>query len=104
MVEKSIVLHVLMEENFPVDKFKSGKMLFGEMSIFFKHLLMYNKYVFKLTFDVLFKGLDSFTAYTKSDSKLAGDKDLHQKIKLSKSLLGYCTPLALESNGKREID
>lgn len=48
-----------------------------------------------------FTGLDADTAYTKNDFKhLNGDKDLWRQVKLSKSMLGYCTPLALETNGE----
>jgi hypothetical protein len=47
---------------------------------------------------IAISGVDSFAAYTKNDVR--GDRDLHQQTKLTKSLLGYCTPLALESNGE----
>lgn len=78
MIEKSIILHILMDEQFPPDKTGSGKILFG---------------------------VDSYTAYTKNDHKhLKGDVELKRQTKLTKSLLGYCIPLALESNGKNSID
>lgn len=49
---------------------------------------------------IWFTGLDADTAYIKNDYKhLSGDKDLWRQVKLSKSMLGYCTPLALETNG-----
>lgn len=50
--------------------------------------------------NLYFIGLDSNAAYTKEDFKhLKGDIELRKQTKLTKSLLGYCTPLALESNG-----
>lgn len=46
-------------------------------------------------------GLDVEAAYTKNDFKaFKGDRDLLRQVKLTKSMLGYCTPLALETNGK----
>ncbi|XP_065216942.1 uncharacterized protein Apoltp isoform X2 [Planococcus citri] len=73
MIERSIILHILMNETFPSEKRDAGKVLFG---------------------------LDGFTAYTKEDHKsFRGDHEMRKSIKLTKSLLGYCIPLALESNG-----
>lgn len=48
----------------------------------------------------VFYGLDATKSYTKRDARaLIGDIDLRRQVKLSKSALGYCTPLSLESNG-----
>lgn len=39
-------------------------------------------------------------AYTRNDYKtLKGDVGLRKQVKMSKNMLGYCTPIALESNG-----
>jgi hypothetical protein len=47
-------------------------------------------------------GMDGVTAYTKKDVKtLIGSTELRRQVKLPKAMLGYCTPLALETNGKR---
>nr|XP_018903254.1 PREDICTED: uncharacterized protein LOC109034507 [Bemisia tabaci] len=68
-----ITLHVLMDQDFNLEKSKVNK---------------------------IFYGLDAFTAYTKNDFKqLKGEVDLKRQVKLSKSVLGYCIPLALETNG-----
>lgn len=46
-----------------------------------------------------FLGIDAETAYTRNDYKtLKGDMGLRKQVKL-KNMLGYCTPLILESNG-----
>jgi hypothetical protein len=46
-------------------------------------------------------GMDGSTAYTKKDAKtLIGSTELRRQVKLPKAMLGYCTPLALETNGK----
>lgn len=48
----------------------------------------------------IFYGLDATKSYTKKDARtLTGDIDLRRQVKLSKSALGYCTPLSLEING-----
>ncbi|RZF40650.1 hypothetical protein LSTR_LSTR014453 [Laodelphax striatellus] len=45
-------------------------------------------------------GLDAEKAYTKNDFKqLQGDADLRKQIKLTKTTLGNCLPLAIETNG-----
>lgn len=73
LIEKDITLHILMNNDFGLEKARMSK---------------------------IFYGLDADTAYTKNDFKhLNGDKDLWRQVKLSKSMLGYCTPLALETNG-----
>lgn len=73
LTEKDITLHILMNNDFGLEKARTSK---------------------------IFYGLDADTAYTKNDFKhLSGDKDLWRQVKLSKSMLGYCTPLALETNG-----
>lgn len=48
----------------------------------------------------IFYGLDATKSYTKKDARvLTGDVDLRRQVKLSKNVLGYCTPLSLETNG-----
>ena len=48
----------------------------------------------------IFFGIDAFKAYTKKDSRvLTGQLDLRRQVKLPKSMLGFCSPLALETNG-----
>lgn len=48
----------------------------------------------------IFYGLDAAKSYTKKDARiLTGDIDLRRQVKLSKNILGYCTPLSLETNG-----
>lgn len=99
MMEKSITLHVLMDEQFPVNKTViSGKTLFGSYatrtwpSQVIKYLAHFDH--------VFVSGLDGYTAYTKNDHKtLKGDSELKSEIKITKTLLGYCPPLALGSNG-----
>ncbi|CAI6354504.1 unnamed protein product [Macrosiphum euphorbiae] len=45
-------------------------------------------------------GVDAETAYTRNDFKvLKGDPSLRKQVKLTKNMLGYCTPIVLESNG-----
>ncbi|KAF7992093.1 hypothetical protein HCN44_001418 [Aphidius gifuensis] len=65
------------------------------------HILMDGDFNFqKSRINKIFYGLDATKGYTRKDSKiLSGDVDLRRQVKLSKSALGYCTPLALESNG-----
>lgn len=45
--------------------------------------------------------MDSGFAYTKKDGRLLkGDAELRKQVRPPKSVLGYCVPLALETNGK----
>jgi hypothetical protein len=54
---------------------------------------------------LLISGMDGSTAYTKKDLKgLKGSSELRRQVKLPKVMLGYCTPLALETNGKYSND
>ncbi|KAK9498025.1 hypothetical protein O3M35_003911 [Rhynocoris fuscipes] len=72
-IEKNITLHILMNADFDLEKLRVNKMFYG---------------------------LDSERAYTKNDFKiLKGDIELRRQIKLTKSMMGYCTTLALETNG-----
>lgn len=44
--------------------------------------------------------MDYDYGYTKKDGRiLKGDKDLRKQVKIPKSVLGLCIPLALETNG-----
>ncbi|XP_034189232.2 apolipoprotein lipid transfer particle [Osmia lignaria lignaria] len=73
LLEHGITLHVLMDSDFEFEKERLNKLLYG---------------------------LDATKAYTKKDARtLVGDVDLRRQVKLPKSALGYCTPLALEING-----
>ncbi|XP_044741918.1 apolipophorins-like [Chrysoperla carnea] len=65
------------------------------------HILMNNDFVFpKSRINKIFYGIDSNTAYTKKDVKeLKGDAGLRRQVKLPKADLGFCSPLALETNG-----
>ncbi|XP_015122764.1 uncharacterized protein LOC107045138 [Diachasma alloeum] len=65
------------------------------------HILMDGDFNFnKQRLSKIFYGLDATKSYTRKDVKiLSGDVDLRRQVKLSKSALGYCTPLSLESNG-----
>ncbi|XP_014209258.1 uncharacterized protein LOC106639934 [Copidosoma floridanum] len=48
----------------------------------------------------MFYGFDANQSYTKKDlHNFTGDEDLRIQDKLSKMALGYCAPLALETNG-----
>ncbi|BES90627.1 Domain of Unknown Function (DUF1081) [Nesidiocoris tenuis] len=72
-LEKNITLHVLMNADFDLEKLGVNKMFYG---------------------------VDSERAYTKNDFKvLKGDSELRRQIKLTKSMMGYCTSLALGTNG-----
>ncbi|XP_073994094.1 apolipoprotein lipid transfer particle isoform X2 [Rhodnius prolixus] len=72
-IEKNITLHILMNADFDLEKLRVNKMFYG---------------------------LDSERAYTKNDFKvLRGDIELRRQIKLTRSMMGYCTTLALETNG-----
>ncbi|CAG2058276.1 unnamed protein product, partial [Timema podura] len=45
-------------------------------------------------------GIDSINAYTKKDFKnLKGSTELRRQVRLPKAHLGFCIPLAMESNG-----
>ena len=45
--------------------------------------------------------MDGKTAFTKKDIKeLTGSTELRRQVKIPKAMLSYCTPLALETNGK----
>nr|XP_012235380.1 PREDICTED: uncharacterized protein LOC105679739 [Linepithema humile] len=73
MLEHDITLHILMDGDFEYEKEKISK---------------------------IFYGLDAAKSYTKKDARvLNGDVDLRRQVKLSKNVLGYCTPLSLETNG-----
>ena len=48
----------------------------------------------------LFYGMDRDKAYTKKDLReFTGDTELRKQVRLPKSALGICTPLAIETNG-----
>ncbi|KZC12617.1 Vitellogenin, partial [Dufourea novaeangliae] len=73
LLEHDVTLHILMDGDFEFEKERLNK---------------------------IFYGLDATKSYTKKDSRsLIGDVDLRRQVKLSKSALGYCTPLSLEING-----
>ncbi|XP_029160980.1 apolipophorins isoform X2 [Nylanderia fulva] len=73
LLEHDITLHILMDDDFQFEKEKIGK---------------------------TFYGLDASKSYTRNDfKKLLGDEALRRQVKLSKNVLGYCTPLSLETNG-----
>ncbi|XP_043519972.1 uncharacterized protein LOC122533896 [Frieseomelitta varia] len=73
LLEHDITLHILMDGDFEFEKERLNK---------------------------IFYGLDATKSYTKKDARtLTGDIDLRRQVKLSKSALGYCTPLSLEING-----
>ncbi|XP_014226324.1 uncharacterized protein LOC106652091 isoform X2 [Trichogramma pretiosum] len=71
--ERGISLHILMDGEFHFDKGRLSK---------------------------IFYGLDAQRSYTRKDARvLSGDPELRRQVRLSKSALGYCMPLALETNG-----
>lgn len=73
LLEHDITLHILMDDDFHFKKQRVNKMFYG---------------------------LDAHKSFTRKDSKvLVGDVDLRRQVKLSKSALGYCAPLSLETNG-----
>lgn len=73
LLEHDITLHIIMDGDFEFEKERLNKNFYG---------------------------LDATKSYTKKDSRtLIGDADLRRQVKLSKSALGYCTPLSLEING-----
>lgn len=48
----------------------------------------------------IYIGIDQLTAYTKKDvNGLVGDKELREAVRLPKATVGYCSRLALGSNG-----
>ncbi|CAL7937265.1 unnamed protein product [Xylocopa violacea] len=73
LLEHDITLHILMDGDFEYEKQRLNKMFYG---------------------------LDATKSYTRKDVRtLTGDVELRRQVKLSKSELGYCTPLSLEING-----
>ncbi|CAL8109862.1 unnamed protein product [Orchesella dallaii] len=75
MLEQDVKLHVLMNNEFTFDSKNLAKKFFG---------------------------YDSSLGYTKSDGvkgRLRGDSSIHPQIFLPRRTLGYCAPLALETNG-----
>ncbi|KAI4492782.1 hypothetical protein M0804_002573 [Polistes exclamans] len=73
LLEHDIVLHILMDGDFEFEKEKLNK---------------------------IFYGFDASKSYTKKDSRIfTGDTDLRKQVKSMKNVLGYCTPLSLETNG-----
>ncbi|XP_072946200.1 uncharacterized protein Apoltp [Epargyreus clarus] len=73
LMENSVTLHILMDDEFTLSKKRVAKYLFG---------------------------VDSTLAYTNKDyEKLLGDSGLRKQVKLPKDKLGLCTSLALETNG-----
>ncbi|XP_045507000.1 apolipophorins [Colias croceus] len=73
LMENSITLHILMDDDFSLSKKRVAKYLFG---------------------------VDSTLAYTNKDyERLVGDPGLRKQVKLPKDKLGLCTSLALETNG-----
>lgn len=65
------------------------------------HILMNSEFVFqKARITKIFYGIDVSNSYTNKDVKeLKGDHGLRRQVKLPKADLGFCTSLALESNG-----
>ncbi|CAG7726200.1 unnamed protein product [Allacma fusca] len=75
MLEQDATLHILMNNDFSLD----------------------NKNLVKKFF-----GMDSNLGFTKMDiskDQLRGETKIRQQVKVPRSLLGYCTPLALQTNG-----
>ncbi|CAH0714994.1 unnamed protein product, partial [Brenthis ino] len=73
LMENSITLHILMDDDFSLSKKRVAKYLFG---------------------------VDSSVAYTNKDyERLVGDVGLRKQVRLPKDKLGLCTSLALETNG-----
>ncbi|KAJ3640007.1 hypothetical protein Zmor_003331 [Zophobas morio] len=73
LLESDVTLHILMNEEFSLPKMRDNKIPFG---------------------------IGATTAYTKKDIRgLIGDAALRKQVSLPKSTLGYCAPLALETNG-----
>ncbi|KOB74368.1 Apolipoprotein of lipid transfer particle-I/II [Operophtera brumata] len=75
LMENSVTLHILMDDDFMLSKKRVAKYLFG---------------------------VDSTLAYTNKDyERLVGDAGLKKQVKLPKEKLGLCTSLAMETNGNR---
>ncbi|XP_068624199.1 uncharacterized protein Apoltp [Battus philenor] len=73
LMENSVTLHILMNDEFTLSKKRVAKYLFG---------------------------VDSTLAYTNKDyENLVGDPGLRKQVKLPKDKLGVCTSLAMETNG-----
>ncbi|CAH0598289.1 unnamed protein product [Chrysodeixis includens] len=73
LMESSVTLHVLMDDDFMLSKKRAAKYLFG---------------------------VDNTLAYTNKDyERLVGDSALRKQVKLPKEKLGLCTSLAMETNG-----
>lgn len=73
MLESNVRLHILINDDFVFEKQRLAK---------------------------IFYGMDSTHAFTKKDFReLKGDRDLRRQAKLPKSMIAYCAPLALETNG-----
>ncbi|KAG6464606.1 hypothetical protein O3G_MSEX014627 [Manduca sexta] len=73
LMENSVTLHILMDDDFMLSKKRASKYLFG---------------------------VDSALAYTNKDyERLVGDAGLRKQVKLPKDKLGLCASLALETNG-----
>ncbi|KAJ8708722.1 hypothetical protein PYW08_010104 [Mythimna loreyi] len=73
LMESSVTLHILMDDDFMLSKKRAAKYLFG---------------------------VDNTLAYTNKDyEKLVGDSALRKQVKLPKEKLGLCTSLAMETNG-----
>lgn len=72
MHETNANLHILMDQDFELDKRRHERLLFG---------------------------LDRLYAFTKNFNGTIGDTVLRKQVKLPKKSLGICVPLALETNG-----
>nr|XP_034825791.1 apolipophorins [Maniola hyperantus] len=73
LMENSITLHILMDDDFSLSKRRVAKYLFG---------------------------VDNYLAYTNKDyERLVGDTGLRKQVRLPKDKLGLCTSLSLETNG-----
>ncbi|CAD7080164.1 unnamed protein product [Hermetia illucens] len=73
MLEEGINLHILMDKEFAFDKSRLSRIFFG---------------------------MDRDFAYSKRDFKdFRGDVELRKQVRVPKEILGFCTPLAIETNG-----
>ncbi|XP_026316021.1 uncharacterized protein LOC113227343 [Hyposmocoma kahamanoa] len=73
LVENSVTLHIIMDDDFMLSKKRVVKYLFG---------------------------IDSMLAYTNKDyERLVGDASLRKQVKLPKEKLSVCSSLAMETNG-----
>lgn len=78
MLEQDAKLHILMNRDFLFDDKNLAKKFFG---------------------------YDASLGFTKSDGmkgRLKGDSKIRQQVFLPKRMLGYCAPLALETNGTNQ--